>query len=331
MYRSQPLSTVNVKTNSPNRIRMNLVTETAIARNALNAFANGEQQQKIITKTRKELIDRYEAVLYDYLVVMNSSETLKTMDCQKYAIQLGLTAITHIYKLAFCFTKNVSTSADYCQKGIYCFIEYIEQTYKLGYVNAAGSPIPFDFMDAILFIYDKTISELRSSDGNDLDEHSGSSSAFTNILSVSQLHQAQGDDYLQCKSALDQFGRVASILLWFNNPTFSLIDQMDIVDTHLIDFLTYTVDNSNLSPSTDDIFLFIETAQETIAAFDKREYMDFLVAIKKQLKKQSKKGGQLFVLPACLYLKTFTGKSLKEIGEQEKWKKPPDDLAKLLF
>jgi hypothetical protein len=160
---------------------MILEIEQTSSRNTLTEFASGEQQ-KIVTKTRKELIDRYEAVLYDYLAVMNSSETIKAMDCQKYAIQLGLSAITHIYKLAFCFTKNVSTTADYCHKGIYCFIEYIEQTYKLGYVNATGAPIPFDFMDAILFIYDKTISELRSSDGNSLDEHSGSSSVFTNIL-----------------------------------------------------------------------------------------------------------------------------------------------------
>lgn len=316
---------------------MNLEPETTVARNTLTEFANGEQPQKqIITKTRKELIDRYEAVIYDYLAVMNSSETLKSMDCQKYAIQVGLTVITHIYKLAFCFTKNVSTTVDYCQKGIYCFIEYIEQTYKLGYVNATGpAPTPFDFMDAILFIYDKTISELRSNDGNNLDEHSGSSSVFTNILSVSQLHQAQGDDYLQCKTALEQFGRVVSTLLWFNNSSFTLIDQMDIVDTHLIDFLTYAIDNAQCSNSfckvEEDVFLFIETAQESIIAFEKKEYMDFILAIKKQLKKKSKTKGQLAVLPACLYLKTLSGKSLNEIGKHEKWKKPSDDLAKLLM
>lgn len=295
-----------------------------------NHLSTGQEEPQI--KTRKELIKRYEAIVYDYLGIMNSSETLKTMECYKFAVQLGLSAITHIYKLAFCMTKNVATSADHCQKGIYCFIEYIEQTQKLGYIHSNGSGTSFDFMDAIVFIYDKTLSDLRGGDFQKSDEHASGSSAFTNILSVSQSHQAHGDDFAQCKVALEQFGHIASILLWFTHSNFSLLDQMEIVDAHLIDFLTYGVDHPCI-PSN-DLFLFVETVQETILRMEKTEYMDFLSAMKKQIKKQMKRGVNMEnpILPACLYVKTFSsGATVKEIAEQEKWKRGVDDLAKLAF
>ena len=307
-----------------------------------------ESGEDVSAKTRQELIRRYSMIVYDYLAIMNSSDTVKIMESAKYTVQLGLNAITHIYKLAFCMTKNVASSADHCQKGIYCFIEYIEQTYKLGFINGSGGnggnggnggfggAPQFDLMDAIMFIYDKTISELRNENSDNLDERSGSS-AFTNILSVSQSHQAHGADFAQCKSALENFGRVASTLLWLNHSTMSLTDQMEIVDAHLIDFLGYgsskCLGSGRSAFGLDkDLFLFLETVQETVPGMEKKEYMDFLVCLKKQMKKQEKKEvDTMSVLPACLYLKTLNGMTLKEIMEKEKWKRGADDLAKLVF
>lgn len=284
-----------------------------------------EQSEDISAKTLKDLITKYESIVYDYLAVMNSSETVKSMDSSKYTVQLGLSAITHIYKLAFCLTKNVATAGDHCQKGIYCFIEYIEQTYKLGY-TAANSSMQFDFMDAISFIYDKTISDLRREcdKNSEPSSSSSSSSSIVNMLSVYPKSRGQCDiDFLQCKSALENFGRVVSVLAWFDHPAMNLTDQMEIVNSHLIDFLEY----SDSSSSDTDIFLFLETVQETITGMDKKDYCDFLCAVKKQMKKR-RSGG---VLTACLYLKTMRGLTLKEMGEQERWKKGVNDLAKLGF
>jgi hypothetical protein len=316
----------------------------------MNSIANiNEESLNVVTNTRRELTHKYESIVYDYLAIMNSSETVKSMECAKVVIQLGLSAITHIYKIAFCITKNVSTSADHCQKGIYCFIEYVEQTYKLGYINSSSGNGPaFDFIDAVTFIYEKTISDLRSADG--LEEHSGSSSAVTNILSVSQSHQAHGTDLSQCKSDLEQFIRVAKTLAWFNHPSINLTEQMDIIDSHLIDFIEYAVnhpctfghefghsfdnvfDNAFGHSLNNDILLFIETVQDKFPNMDIKDYMNFLFSIKKQIKKQEKKGVLTMNVPqACLNLKAMSGETLKDISESEKWKKPIDDLAKSIF
>jgi len=305
--------------------------------NFANEPLTGEDEgEDISAKTLQDLIKKYESIVYDYLAIMNSSETVKSMESSKYTVQLGLNAITHIYKIAFCMTKNVATTADLCQKGIYCFIEYIEQTYKLGYVNSSGTSLQFDYMDAIVFIYDKTISELRGEcNKGELDERTGSST-FTNILSVSQSHQAYGADLLRCKVALEQFGKVASVLVWFSHPKMNVTDQMEIVDAHLIDFLEYAVYRPALLSPSNNLFLFLETVQEKIVRMERTEYLDFLNALKKQIRKQMKRGnnmnGFLNILPACIYLKTICSESsLKEIAEQEKWKRGSDDLAKLAF
>jgi hypothetical protein len=194
----------------------------------------------------------------------------------------------------------------------------------------------FDFIDAVTFIYDKTISDLRSADG--LEEQSGSSSAVTNILSVSQSHQAHGTDLCQCKSDLEQFVRVAKTLSWFNNHSINLTEHMDIIDTHLIDFIEYAVNHPfDFGHSfghylNKDVLLFIETVQDKIPNMDIKDYMDFLSSIKKQIKKQEKKGVlTMNVTQACLGLKAMSGETLKEISESEKWKKPIDDLAKSIF
>jgi hypothetical protein len=66
---------------------------------------------------------------------------------------------------------------------------------------------------------------------------------------------------------------------------------------------------------------------------DKKEYMECLAAIKKQLKKKLNKGvDSIHILPACLYLKSISsiGISLKDLCENEKWKRGADDLAKLI-
>ena len=263
-----------------------------------------------------ELISKYESIVYDYLAVMNSSETVKSMDVAKYTVQIGLTAITHIYKIAHCMTK---CATDHCQKGIYCFIEYIEQTYKLGYMNHSSPQ--FDFMDAVTFIYDKTLSDLGT------DEQTGSS-AFSNIISASN---PPSTDY---RLALEQFGRVASVLIWTSHPTMTLTDQMEIVDAHLIDFLRWS--SSYKATGLDkDLFLYLETVQETFPEMEKKDYMDFLSAIKKQIKKQEKRGvDTLSVLNACLQLKTVDEGVLSKSTKSPDLSlnnKVVDDLAKLVF
>jgi hypothetical protein len=275
----------------------------------------------------QELIEKYESSVFDYLAIMQSSEIVKSMADWKYAAQTGLTAITHIFKLAYYATKNASTSAGHCQKGIYCYIEYLEQTQKL----AASSFQQMDYIDALTFIYDKSLAELYvgKTAGQGV-SNEGSSSSVANILSVSESHQSQGEDFEKCKQVLNHMSRVCSLLIWFQHPSFTLIDQMEIVSSHLSDLLVLTVELCD--GHENDILLFLEAIQTTISGITKQEYVEILTALQKNMKRQMRKGGSMSIMSACLYLKTIQpGMTLTEFGAQEKWKRPVEDLVKLAF
>ena len=275
----------------------------------------------------QELIGKYESVVIDYLSIMQASESVKSMDEWKYTVQAGLSIITNIFKLSYLATRNATTSEGYSQKGTYCYIEYIEQMQKL-----AGTQQQIDYMDAVLFVYEKSLSELYAGG------HVSETSSFSNILSVSQSHQSQGDDFEKCKLILDQMTSVASSLVWLNHPTFTLADQIEIVGTHLYEFLYLAADFAGLR-ANNDIFVFLAAIQTHMDGMTKQEYMEILTALQKNMKRRIKKGNganangvNADVLMACLHLKTFpTGKTLGEIADMEKWKRPAEDLVKLAF
>jgi len=280
------------------------------------------------TNVQKDLIDKYATILFEYFAIMNASAIVQSMDERVRVVQIGLSAITNIYKLAFFSTKNVATSFGHCQKGIYCYIEYIEQAQKFG---ASQS---LDYIDAITFIYDKTLTDLHK--GHLGGQSSSESSVFTNILSVSQSHQARGRELEQSKLVLDQISRASSVLLWFQHPEFTMLDQMDIIDTHLSDFASYAFSEElPHSQIPDAIFLFLETLQEKIAGITKQEYMDILTVLSKYIKRCIKRGNIadcVDVRDACLYLSAhYSGQSLCQIAAQENWKKPTDDLVKFVY
>lgn len=285
------------------------------------------------TSFQKDLIDKYEASVFEYLSVMQFSEIVKSLDDCKYAIQTGLVAITHIFKLAYIATKNASTSAGYCQKGAYCYIEYIEQTHKLSSANVQS----IDYVDALTYIYDKTLSDLyagRHQLSVPSPPTSNAQHAFDNILSVSETLQAQGADLDKCKLILDQMYRTCSALIWFRHPRFTLVEQLDIIGTHLSGLLEVVTEFVEMfgPEKTNDILLFLDTIQSNISGITKHEYMEILTALQKYIKRCIRKNATSTIFAGCLYLKTISpGMTLPEISVIEKWKRPAEDLVKLAF
>lgn len=267
---------------------------------------------------KNDLIEKYISMVFEYLSIMQSSEVIGLINNQAYALQLGLSSITHIFKIAFINTKNLSTTETYYQKGIYCYVEYLEQ------FNKMSATQPLDYADAVGFIYDRTLSDLHAN---------GSSSVFTNILSVSQSHQAQGDDFSECLTILNQVGTIASSLLWLTNKQMSLMDQLEIVEQHFVDFICA----SSIPAIIEPICTFLDTIQTHITNISASEYDDILSSIKKRLNnkisnaKLPQEPAQS-VIDSCLILvANYSGKSLKYVADQEGWRKPGEDLVKAIW
>jgi hypothetical protein len=286
----------------------------------------------------QDVIEKYVALVHDYFTVISESEAVQSSEHRAYIVQLGLNAITHIYKLAFFSSKHLATTVAHTQKGIYCFIEYIDQTYKL------GTPSSVDYMDALAFIYDKALT--------DLCVHQ---SAYNNMLSVSAKETSCKEDTETTHLLFARLSVVASAFCWVAHPGFSVLDQRDLV-SHLAVFLLHVyvpyhqqrqqhaqqqrADDDTPLPRRpaeviDAVCMYLETVQEKISLLSKAQYVEILANITKHMKRSAKRKDLPsldHITDICLHLGVhYDGKTLQEIASDEGWKKPAEDLVKSSF
>jgi hypothetical protein len=264
---------------------------------------------------RNYIIDKYVVLIYEYLHIMSTSEILNNLEQFPSILQIGISSITHIYKIAFLLSRNVATSACHCQKGMYCYLEYIEQMHKANMLHT------LDNVDAVAFIYEKTISEIYGVSG---------STPFSNIISISEMNRAQENDMIRCTKALDLLAKLIHVVLWLDNPIIHCNDRMEMVETRLHLICTLFVEYS-----LDPLLVWIESIQSKLAPFSKQEYFEFIDSLTKHIKRSIKSQQvptKTAINDACLFIHAYyCDKPMGQIAEEEGWKKPMDDLMKLVF
>lgn len=264
---------------------------------------------------RNYIIDKYVVLVYEYLHIMNTSDILKSLDHLPLILQIGLSSITHIYKIAFLLSRNVATSVCHCQKGMYCYLEYIEQMHKTNMMHT------LDNVDAVAFIYEKTVAEIYGVSG---------STPFANIISIAEMNCAQGNDMIRCSKALDLLSKMIHVMLWLDNASITNADRMELVETRLHLICTLFVEYS-----LDPLLVWIESIQEKLAPFSKQEYFDLLDSLVKHVKRAVKSQQvptKSAINDACLFIHAYYhDKPMEQIAEEEGWKKPMDDLMKIVF
>jgi hypothetical protein len=101
----------------------------------------------------KPPLDQYVQVLNEYL--------LRSKDHYQLFIQLGLNVLNHVFRIIRQLSKNqIDIAAAYSKKAGYYYLEYIEQM--------KTSENNLNVLDAVSFVYSKTISQYREE--NQLDE-----------------------------------------------------------------------------------------------------------------------------------------------------------------
>ena len=265
---------------------------------------------------KTELIEKYTAILYEYLHIMHTSEIVNALDNQAEVIQIGMQSITHIYKLAFFLSKQISTAVCHSQKGMYCYLEYIEQMNKTNMLHN------LDNVDAVVFIYNKTLSEIYG--------QNPPTTMMTNILSISETdaYKGSGIDFMKCNKSLEIMAHMSKTLVWFGNTHMTTLDQMELVETHLAPMSALFVDYS-----LDVLFPFLDTVQTKLAPMKKEEYHTFLKSVTKQIKRALKHQQiptKQTIHESCILLHQYKDKTVSQIGEEEGWKSPMDELVRLL-
>jgi hypothetical protein len=278
--------------------------------------------------SQKALIDKYILVLLEYIHLIDTSEIIRGLDNSTTVFQIGLHAIAHIYKLTYYITKNVETAGCYTQKGVYCYLEYIEQ------MNQTNSLHNLNNMDAVLFVYDKTLAEIYTPTGKRTNT-SHEQNMFTNIVSLNHPETREHN----WKVILENLSNITQTVLWIDNLELTYLDRLNLTHEYLPKYLNIYADVSGSGTKDNiEIIKYISHIQGKLR-FTLADYVDFLEVFYKTYKKLAKHLTQTTASAAddkrlCITV-NLAGKTMPEVlsseyGKQEGWKTTAD-FIKWLF
>lgn len=100
-----------------------------------------------------EYINDYVDVIMEYLDTMSTSEFIEKQPNRTFLIQSGFRAITHVFHIHYASTGDSEGAFYNSQKAYIFYLEYLEQ------IEQTNMSHDLNHSDAILFVYNKTISK----------------------------------------------------------------------------------------------------------------------------------------------------------------------------
>jgi hypothetical protein len=199
-----------------------------------------------------EYIDKYVSLVMEYLQLCSNSDAIKTSDISSYIVASGLTAIDHVFSLAYSITNDLDATGKYANRGICYFHEYLDQLNRSGMIQSV------DCGDIVKFVYSKTVSEL----------YTGNNNTFK-------------DGHKHCISP-----SIVGTILWCSNPNITNLHRHEIAYMYLLPTLEYISTKSASNPYySPEIIQLIADLQEWNPAMEYAEYCLLLMSLVKQFKR----------------------------------------------
>ncbi len=271
---------------------------------------------------KSDLIDKYISVIIEYLNAMNSSEIVQEIEKKDFIIDCGLQSIIHIFKLTYLTTHNSDICVCYSQKGMYCYLEYIEQMIK---TNAF---IHLNNMDAIVFEYNRTLMEMYNSKAaagggmegsttisslaNDGGERESPSNAHLTMFFASD-ENIQEEIMEELKVVLENLSKWTRILLWKNKNGMKHEENMKCINEYFKKYATL------FNAETIDLLNLLETVQSklNLSFEDYLKVLDEYYLQWKKISKQKKGVQREDIDSKCLeIIVDYSGKTLADIREE---------------
>jgi hypothetical protein len=243
-------------------------------------------------------IDKYFLLLFEYLHIMQTSSYVESA-VSPNIVQIGWNAVTHVYKVSFANLKNVEDAFQKAQKGMYCFLEYIEQISK-------QTVLAIEPLEAVIFVYDKVLSPI------------GESHPVRNSPDV--------PDTSVTLKTIEKLGHLANLLVCFDFQEWTLAERIRVAEDMFYKFANLFL--SDASMEFDALFQYIEMVKSAITQpIGREEWVSFMNSVYKYTKraiKQKTVPTEAQVSEKCLALKP-------EIRERGLSAANMDDIAKLVF
>jgi uncharacterized protein (DUF2132 family) len=195
------------------------------------------------------IIKKYYIIVHQYFVLMNDSIIIRQLDNVNNIIQVGLNAITHIFKINLFFYKNVDVAFYYSQKAYYCYLEYIEQ------INIKCITDDLNIKDAILFIYNKTLSR------EDITNFNVQEASRLENGDISENGLLHIENFEVVEGVFPIINDVVYYVSNFDNSNLTLINRVNICEKYLLNYLNFFVSNTH-NINTNKLFEYLKILNE---------------------------------------------------------------------
>jgi len=176
------------------------------------------------TKQIKELIySNYLSIIKEYFITLNKSETIKNLVNVNSTLLIGLTAIHRTFEMILLKTKNIDTAFYYSKQALYYFLEYMQQ------VRASDLLSSLNHMDAVLFVYKKTVCEVYDKES--------SSETINNLMTIHD-NSILMEEY-ELKTFMNDLFQYMNIMFFWNNEKITYENRYylsQILDKHIYTF-----------------------------------------------------------------------------------------------
>jgi hypothetical protein len=230
-----------------------------------------------------QVIDKYFLLLFEYLHVMQASSTIESLPTSNVVV-VGWNAVTHIFKLSLIHLKSVDDAFQKAQKGMYCYLEYIEQISK-------QTVLSVEPLEAVIFVYDKVLSPISHS----------AEEQKTQMNAVNALNK---EEIPALAKKIERLDHLANILLFENMQDFTLAERIRVMEDTFYKYANMFLLDASMK--FDSLFLFMEQAKCMVES-NRENWTAFLHAFYKNTKraiKQKTVPTEPQVAEKCLALKT---------------------------
>jgi hypothetical protein len=173
---------------------------------------------------KKEIIDKYVRIMCEYFDLMLQSEVMAELKYPTSSLYVGINSLHRVFEYSLLKTKSIETAYCYAQKTYYYYLEYMEQIHKS---NLSQN---LNHMDAILFVYKKTIFDIYDGDTSNM------SNKMTNIMTLT--NNIISIDEREWRNLFVKILKIVNIVFHWKNANLDFHDRKEICENYLGRFLS---------------------------------------------------------------------------------------------
>jgi hypothetical protein len=172
---------------------------------------------------KEQIFSNYLSIIKEYFITINKSDTIKNLVNVNSTLLIGLTAIHRTFEMILLKTKNMDTAFFYSKQAFYYFLEYMQQ------VRASDLLSSLNHMDAVLFVYKKTVCEVYDKES--------SSESINNLMTIHDNSVLMDEN--EMKLFMNDIIHYMNIFFFWNNEKITYENRYylsQIIDKHIYTF-----------------------------------------------------------------------------------------------